>query len=86
MEEFTKADIYNFWRYGQCPCGARKFERQAFCAECYAEVSPATKKHLKAEIGRSGKRQVLKPGFNDVYKKAWRERNGESVGEFEDYE
>jgi hypothetical protein len=76
-DRLTNADIFHLFKNGKCICGAPKYQNQAFCIGCYDELSPETKKLLSEQIGYERKRKILKHGFPVVFRKAWKERNGE---------
>ncbi len=68
----TNGEIHNFYRYGRCHCGAKKWEREPFCAGCYRELSPETKESLRRKFGK---------GFETAFRVAVREIAGEKSEE-----
>ena len=63
----TNADIYHNFISSHCRCGAAKWEKSAFCAGCYGDLSKEAKKRLGAKFGR---------GFETAYRKAILELEG----------
>ena len=64
----TSAEIRNLFFHGRCRCGSGKWEKQAFCDDCYSELSLKTRKGLRSRFGS---------GFEMFFRRACAEIDGE---------
>ena len=44
------SDIFNIWRYGYCRCGGKKYERTAFCYDCFGQLTTPVKGALSKKM------------------------------------